>query len=123
VLDFESVLQEDEIALTVFVGHFCFEGRAEGVEGGISGCDCFGGEETDPAEAFEDAVFFVGVFEGGFGGDGQCQILFGGRAGFEDLCRCALPGHRIRGGGEEVMRVCERKPMSTSARMNSGKPA
>ncbi len=59
MLDFEFVLQEDEIALTVFVGHFCFEGRAEGVEGDISGCDCFGREEIDPAEAFEDAVFFV----------------------------------------------------------------
>ena len=103
MFDFESVLQEDEIALAVFVGHFLLQGRAEGVEGGGAGSYCFGGEEADPAETGEDAVFFVGVFEVGFGGDGPGEVLLGGGGGSEDFGGGFFPGRGCRGGFEEVV--------------------
>ena len=78
MLEFEFVLQKDEIPLAFFVGHFLSEGRAERIE--RSGARDSGsvGEETGPAETGKYAVLFVGVFEACFGRNGPGEVLLGG---------------------------------------------
>lgn len=92
VLDLESVLEHDHVALAGLVLHLLLEGGAEGVEGVAAGGDGLVGEEADPAQTGEEAVALLVAGEGGLALDGRGEVLLGGRGGTQHLGGGLLPG-------------------------------
>ena len=63
VRDAKLVLQDDKVALALFVLHLLLERGAKGIEGVAAGLDLLVREETDPLEARNDALLLLVVGE------------------------------------------------------------